>query len=77
MAGDITADDAMQAVFEAFGTPALEIGIEFTEAMYAEKHRIPTKSVGRQLQDAIKAGKLTRRWVIHDGRRRWGYRLVV
>jgi hypothetical protein len=77
MAGDITADDAMAAVFQEFGVPALEIGIEFTEAMYAEKHHISIKSVGRQLQDAIKAGKLTRSWRLYDGHGCWGYRLVV
>jgi hypothetical protein len=76
MAGDLTIDAAMAAVFKEFGVPPIEPD-EFTERMYSDKYHIPPQSVGRQLQDAIRAGKLSRRWVLHDGRRCWGYRLVV
>ena len=78
MAGNITVEQAMDAVFSEFGFPAIDLeGGEFTMTMYAEHHGIPMQSVGRHLQDAIKAGKLERRRVLHEGRRCWGYRLVV
>jgi hypothetical protein len=76
MAAGLTIDDAMQAVFEQFSAPDIEPD-EFTERMYADRYGMPSQTASRQLNAALKAGMVTRRWVLANGKRCWGYRPVT
>jgi hypothetical protein len=48
---------------------------DFTVRMYAEENDITYAIAARQLAKAHRAGKLTRRRVVHDGKQKWAYRL--
>ena len=54
--------------------PRLEPG-DFTIRMYAERNDITYGIAARQLAQAHRDGKLTRRRVVHDGKQKWAYRL--
>jgi len=75
MDDDLTLDAAMQEIYREFGTTQIEPD-EFTEMMYSHKFGIPIQSVGRQLQAAVAAGRVTRRRAISNGRRCWAYKIA-
>jgi len=73
---NLTSDEAMAAVFAEFSYPAIEDD-EFTEKMYSERYDMPIQTANNSLHRALKAGKVTRRYVICNERRCWGYRFVA
>ena len=75
MANHLTVDDAMAAVFDEFGLEPIRDD-EFTQTMYAERHGIPMTTAGRHLDNAYRAGKLTKRRAVTGRNRPWVYRLA-
>ena len=47
---------------------------EFTVAHFAEYSELPYATAGRYLVNLLREGAVTRREVVHDGKRKWAYR---
>jgi len=49
---------------------------EFTIRQYAEKNDLTNNTATTDLENALRAGLVTRRMVTHNGKRKWAYRIA-
>ena len=75
MAAHIKVEEAMDYIYSDFGLPEIDAE-EFTIKQYAERYGVPISTADHHLTRGVRHGILSKRRVVCNGRRCWGYRLV-
>ncbi len=75
---NLTVEQAMAAVYEQYGAPPIDReGGEFTVNDYATHLGIPYNTANEQIVRAVRAGTLVKRYVLVNGKKCNGYKIVV